>query len=397
MTDTEVPKMALSDYNLNSITTEQYEEILKGAIETHSNVAVFGRRGGGKTVIAKDVVQNNTFFETRSKVREVYCNLSTCERPDMGGYPDMFGLSQEKVNNSEEARRQRFVNYVLPLLFKPMMTEDQRIVAIFDEIDKADPSIHAPLLEIFQFRTINGKALPNLVACIATGNLISEGSQRPSLPLLDRTEKYLLKPDMEGFKKFSGKSGKIHPSVLAFLLDHPNFLFGSEDGCGDNYAEPSPRTWEMSSRVLSLGEKLGWNKDLLNLKVAGFVGKEAGIKYEIYYNHYQELLPLVNNVFAGLDVRSHFDSLDPSKQLYSAMIACARLSNILEDPKYSLEAPPIELRHVGNFMRLLSDENILISVRTQLCLPRLVKWKLPKNPDWAEILRGVTTSSETKF
>ena len=391
-TDTDVPQqMAKSDFNLTSVSTEQYAEILRAAIETDSNVAVFGRRGSGKTIIAKDVVRDGSFFETRSKVREVYVNLSTCERPDMGGYPDMFGLTIDK-HDTKEAKRQRFVQFILPMFFQPLMEGNERVVAIFDEVDKADESIHAPLLEITQFKSINGRPLTNLCASIFTGNLISEGSKRPSLPLLDRTEKYLLRPDVGSWLKWAGTSGKIHPSVTAFLHDKGHYLFGSEDGCGDNYAEPSPRGWELASRVLFAGEKLGWHKDLLNMKVAGFIGKEAGTQYDIYFNHYQELLPLVKQIFDGNDVTVEYEKLGPSMQLYAAMIVCSRLSGILD--KADLVNRPKELGYVGRFMQGVSDENVLISVRTQLVLHRLTKWRLDSDKDWGKLLNDITKSAD---
>ena len=391
-TDTEAPiAMAKSDFNLTSVSTEEYQDLLKGSIETNSNLAIFGRRGSGKTIIAKDVVREGYFFENRTKVREVYVNLSTCERPDMGGYPDMFGLTVDK-HDSREAKRQRFVQFILPMFFQPLMEGDLPVVAIFDEVDKSDESIHAPLLEIAQFKSINGRELPNLATCIFTGNLISEGSKRPSLPLLDRTEKYLLRPDVNSWLKWAGTSGKIHPSITAFLYDKGHYLFGSEDGCGDNYAEPSPRGWELASRVLFAGEKLGWQKNLLNMKVSGFVGKEAGTQYDIYFNHYQELLPLVKQIFEGQDVSVEYEKLSPSMQLYAAMIVCSRLSGILD--KADLANRPKELSYVGKFMQIVSDENVLISVRTQLVLHRLTKWRLDADKDWGKLLNDITKSAD---
>lgn len=383
MPDKEV-KLAVSDFNLQAITTTDYEEILKGTIESGSNIAAFGRRGSGKTEIAKQVIAS-TEVEGR-KVREVYINLSVAERVDMGGYPDLFGATQGRSATDAE-KKEHFVRYLLPMFFEPMIHGTAPVVVCFDEADKADNSILAPLLEILQFKSINHRPLPNLQTCILTGNLISEGSQRPSLPLLDRTEKYLLQADTSSFLSWAAKSNRIHPSIRALLNDKASLLYGSNDGGGDLYAEPSPRSWENASKVLMFGEKNRWSKELMYKKVAGFVGKQAGLDYQIYFEHYQELLPMIGKVFAGESVLQQYNELDPSKRIYAAMIVCSRLAGILDAVPQGEDAPqytPKELGYVGKFMEDVSSEDLLISVRTQFTLKRIVRWELENNKDWSK-------------
>lgn len=349
------------------------------------------------TEIAKQTVASTDLSDNGSglKALEVYINLSVVERPDMGGYPDMFSVMAGA--KSDEEKRARFVSYILPKFYEAMIVGERPVVAIFDEGDKADPSVIAPLLEIFQYRSINGNKLPNLRSSIMTGNLISEGSARPSLPLLDRTEKYLLQADTTSFLKWAAKSNKIHPSVRAFLQDKTAYLYGSNDGGADLYAEASPRGWEYSSNAIFFGEKKGWSKDLINRKVSGYVGRQAGMEYQIYFQHYKELLPLIDSIFNGEDVVAEYKKLDSSKQLYAAMIASSRLAGILDRVPLDEDGIPThkpkELAYVGAFMnRGVSDENVLVSVRTQLMVDRLVTWDLDSNKDWGKILVNVTNT-----
>lgn len=396
MADKDEPQLAISDFNLQVIDTEQYAEVLDGTIQSGTSLAVFGRRGSGKTEIAKQVIASSEIGEKGEgkRAREVYINLSTAERTDMGGYPDMFGLMRSAKTDAEKV--EQFISFVLPMFYEPMINRDQPVVALFDEVDKADSSIHAPMLEILQFKSINHRPLPNLRSSIMTGNLISEGSQRPSLPLLDRIEKYHLQTNIGGFSKWAAKSNKIHPSVFAFLNDKPSFLFGSNDGAGELYAEESPRGWENTSKVLWFGEKAGWSKDLMYLKVAGFVGKRAALEYQIYFEHYRELMPLIDAIFRGEDCVARYKDLDPSMQIYCAMIVCSRVSGILDKVPQGEDAPewkPVELAYIGKFMqKAVADENILIAVRTQLTLDRVVRWELDQNKDWGRILIDVTNS-----
>ena len=362
---TQTQQMKTSDFNLKKLNTKDLSEHVRGSIKMGGNIAVFGRRGTGKTEIAKQEIRN-------ADMHEVYINLSVLERVDMGGYPNIMASAQQK----------KFVDFLLPQFYQPMMEGKKGVVALLDEVDKADQSLWAPLLEFTQFRSINGNPLPQLQAVIMTGNLISEGGARPSLPLLDRSEKYLVEADVTSWLDWAGKSGRIHPSVAAYINDHPTDLFGAVDP-EERYADPSPRGWDRASQILFRGEELGWNSYLLNTKVSGCVGKDAGIKYSNYYEHYMELLPMVEDIYAGRDVANKYAALEPSKKLVACMIACARLASQLDT--VSTEMPP-SVKYMGKFLNKVSYENVLVAVRSQVQIDRLVKFNLDEHPDWAQVL-----------
>ena len=315
-------QMTSSDFNLEKLNTKDLSEHVAASIQIGGNIAIFGRRGTGKTEISKQEIK-------KANAREVYINLSVLERVDLGGYPDIMGRNA----TAAEARR-KFVDFLLPQFYEPMMEGNQPVVALLDEVDKADPSLWAPLLEFTQFRSINHRKLPNLSTIIMTGNLISEGGSRPSLPLLDRAEKYLVEADATSWLEWAGKSGKIHSSITAYIYDHPKDLFGAIDP-EDRYADPSPRGWSRASDILYQGEEKGWNPSMLNKKVCGCVGKDAGIKYSNYYEHYQQLLPLIEDIYQGRDVSTRYNALEPTKKLVACMITCARLANQLRSVQRS--------------------------------------------------------------
>lgn len=378
--------MTTSDFNLQKLTTGDLAEHMSASIAIGSNIAIFGRRGSGKTEIAKQQI-------AKAKCKEVYINLSVLERVDLGGYPDIMGrLNVGAINEQEakaEAKRRKFVEFLLPAFYEPMFEGEQDVVALLDEVDKADSSLWAPLLEFTQFKSINGRKLPNLRSVIMTGNLISEGGARPSPPLLDRTEKYLVEADVEAWLDWSGRVGLIHPAILAYIKDNPQDLFGAIDP-EDRYADPSPRGWHRASQIVREGEKLNWNVDLLNRKVCGCVGKAAGIKYSNYYEHYQVLLPLVDSVFDGKNLEpivKEYNGLNPTKQLVACMITCNRLALQLDGAKKG--SPPDSLVHVGKFLQNVSLENILVAVRSNIQLDRIVKWNLDDHADWQPLLSKV--------
>lgn len=375
--------MSSSDFNLKKIDTQNLSEHVAASIQVGSNIAIFGRRGSGKTEIAKQEIK-------KSGYQEIYLNLSVLERTDLGGYPDIMGRA------SADASMRKFVSFLMPHFYQPLTEGKKGVVALLDELDKADPSLWAPLLEFTQFHSINGMHLPNLKAVIMTGNLISEGGSRPSLPLLDRAEKYLVEPSASNWLNWSGKVGKIHPSITSFISDNPRELFGNVDP-EERYADPSPRGWDRASKLIYMGEEKGWSSTLINDKVTGCIGKEAGLKYACYYEHYQQLLPLIDQIYKSKDVTKEYNLLEPTKKLVACMIACARLTNILDEPndkKGHAEEVESALTNMGKFLSKVPYENTLVAVRSQIQIDRLVKWKLDEHKSWQNTLSKIAKAVE---
>jgi hypothetical protein len=370
-------QMAFSDFNLQKLTTSELSENIRASIKVGSNIAIFGRRGTGKTEISKQEIAN-------ADMQEVYINLSVLERVDMGGYPNLISPAEKRRN---------FVEFLLPKFYQPMIEGNKPVVALLDEVDKADPSLWAPLLEFVQFRSINGKPLPNLAAIIMTGNLLSEGGNRPSLPLLDRAEKFLVEADATSWLNWAGRSGKIHPSITAYIHDKPTDLFGAVDP-EDRYADPSPRGWARASELLFKGEEQNWSTNLLHKKVCGCVGKDAGLKYSLYYDHYQVLLPMIDRLYLGENIINEFKKLEPTKQIIACMIACARLATKLDQAKESKSKEPVELKYVGKFLSSInSPEKVFISIRSQIQLERIIDWNLDDHPFWKDLIVKIQSES----
>ena len=359
-----------SDFNLTKLSTKDLSENIRATIEIGGNITIIGRRGSGKTYIAKDVIK-------QSGHKEVYWNLSTFERTDTAGYPNFFGAQQGE----------KYISFLLPQSFKLLIEGNEPVVLLLDEVDKADTSLWASLLELVQFRTINGRPLPNLRAVIMTGNLQAEGGQRPSLPLLDRAEKYIVEASHHHWLDWAAKSGRIHPSITAYVSDHPEDLFGDVDP-GDVYADPSPRGWDNASKILHFGEEKKWAHKILTNKVAGCIGKKTGIKYAAYFDHYQVLLPIVERIMKGEEING-FGGLEQSKQMVTSMIVCSRLSRVIDEMKPNHKDFPKETHNVAKFLKGVDPEMSLISVRSQIGLERVVNSGLDELPLFDQLLRDI--------
>lgn len=359
-----------SDFNLQKVSTVDLTDNIRATIEQEGNIAIFGRRGSGKTYISKAEI-------ARSNHKEIYLNCSVFERVDLGGYPNFHTAAEGK---------KKYIDFLLPQFYENLIENKEPCVLLLDEVDKADPSVWAPLLEITQFHTMNGRQLPNLKAVIMTGNLQAEGGQRPSLPLLDRAEKYLVESDVSQWLDWAARCGQIHPSITAFINDHQEDLFGDVDP-GEIYADPSPRGWHNASNIVNFGEAHKWNGKVLTTKVAGCVGKKVGLKYDQYFQHYQVLLPLIDKVFAGEPIKD-FKKLEPTKQIVACMIICSRFARLID--KCEENERPKETKVVAKFMKDVDSEMTLISVRSQIGLQRVVSHGLDEDPGWDEILRNIS-------
>lgn len=367
-----------SDFNMLRLDTKQGMEHLINSIQVGSNLLLVARRGTGKSVMAKEAIK-------KMKCEEIYLNLSVMERPDLNGYPKVFGAKDDD-----------FVRFMLPGFYEKLVSGNTPCVLLLDEVDKADPSLWAPLLEITQFKSINNIPLPNLKCCIMTANLIAEGGARPSLPLLDRAEKYIMQADSSQWLDWAGSHG-IHPSITAFISDEPGQLFGEVDP-EDRYADPSPRAWEAASDIAKMGEKYGWSARMINDKIAGRVGKQASLRYEVYFTHYQELIPLLDKVMSGetAKIKDQYMKLGPGKKFVAAMIAASRTAGLLDGVK---DGPDLQkasnkkirqqVEYLGEFLQIVDAEHSLISVRSQITFPRLMNYNLSDVPAWKSIFERV--------
>ena len=374
----EKPQLTVSNFNLKQLNTEELSLHVRSSIQIGSNLAVFGQRGTGKTVIIKNQIK-------KADMIEVYLNLSVMERVDIGGYPNIHSKTS-------------YVDFLLPKYTQLLIEGNKKCALVLDEVDKADPATWAPLLELVQFHSINGINFPNLSSVIMTGNLIAEGGNRPSLPLLDRTEAYMVSSNPELWLRWAGSEGKIHPSITAFINDNGDDLHCPVDA-EERYKDRSPRGWENASKIIFAGEALHWQKEVINAKVAGCVGNQAGDSFMNYYNYYQGILPLVDKLLQGGSINKEFSKLQRTEQIVLCMVTCSRLANIMDKSfeinktkktKKTRELTEA-LDNLKPFLSYVEPEMMFIAFRCQIQAARIQQHDLANETKstkgWADMLR----------
>jgi len=319
--------------NLQEIDQEQALNLSKFFIQSNQNLFLFGRRGVGKTHIIMQAAKE-------SNLKISYINLSVIERPDLAGYPDIHSTSE-------------VVSFKSPIFLPQLIsgvTPDT--VLLFDEVDKAPPEVTAPLLEILQFRKVNGKNL-NVASCILTGNLANEGaySNLISSALLDRGAKYILSFNFEKWVDWA-KANNVHDLILGFLRSNPEFACGKdEDSC---YASPSPRGWTLASEALLKARSLKITDiETVSQIISGFVGNEAGMRFKIWYEHYRKFEPIVHSLIENGKIINliDFNALTPTEKVVFVVSACyaAKEKLLLESAKNSKNKFAC-LEHLCNFL-----------------------------------------------
>lgn len=313
--------------NLQEIDQEQALNLTKFFIQSQQNVFLFGRRGVGKTEIAIQAAK-----ECGLKIN--YVNLSVIERPDLAGYPDMSTPGD-------------VINFKSPhYLPKLGLNAKPDSVILFDEVDKAQSEVTAPLLEILLFKRINGVPI-NAVACILTGNLANENaySNELSSALLDRGAKYILTFNFEKWVDWAKANG-VHDLILGFLRSDPEFACGK---IADSvYASPSPRGWTWASQALIKAKELKMSDiDSVTQIISGYVGSEAGLRFRIWYEYYRKFEVFVHSLIERGEMSLNFDDLMPTEKVVFVVSACyyAKQKVFAEKSKNRF----VYLEHLCNF------------------------------------------------
>jgi len=277
--------MSINSLNLPEIDQEQALSLTRFFVKNGKNIFLFGRRGTGKTEIAIQAIKELNYNVS-------YINLSVIERPDLSGYPDLNSKSN-------------IVEYKSPF-FLPPLDGKPNTVLLFDEVDKAPPEVTAPLLEILQFKKINGKNI-NAVSCILTGNLSSEGaySNEISKPLLDRGGKFLLNFNVNKWLDWA-RLNNVHDLILGFLSSNPEYACGKIDDL--SYASASARAWTLASEAIKDAKKINIvDIETISIIISGFVGYEIGLKFKIWYEYFRSFENPINFLLENGRLNTDFD------------------------------------------------------------------------------------------
>jgi len=359
-----------------------YKNVLRFNIRAGGNILVLGMAGTGKTEMAQSAALDEGF-------EYVYLNLSVLEAPDLVGLPI---ITPEKT-----------VDYATPkFLPKALLdnagvqqTSQKKLVFIVDEIDKTKPELQNPLLELFQFHSINGTKL-NIQAIIATGNLPEEGafSQPISHALTNRCKVYRVTHSFESWREWAQNEG-LNALVVGFLSKNQDYLAkNAPEGDPTAYCRPSPRSWAMAARELDLTSTKD-TVDFQTLLVAGRVGMVAAVKFRVWLDHYRHVEPIID---ALVDKGTHpsINDMTIDRQLVCAIAAVNAVSNECKKPYKTpaektkvTEADHKVAKNVFGWVKKLPSEFQIAAVKSTLNMKLITDLQLTKVPEVMETYLNV--------
>lgn len=289
--------------NLQHINQDEAFNLCSLYTRIGKNVFLFGQKGTGKTHISMQAIVENNY-----KIN--YINLSTLDRCDLLGIPKLNDDSDVVVYKSP---------YYLPAL-KPNQKVDS--VILFDEADKCDNSIWAPLHEILQFRTLNGKKI-NAAACVLTGNLLNEGagSNQVNSTILDRAAKYQLDFSLPIWLSWARENG-VYDLIIAFLEANNDLACGPIE-TSTLIASPSPRGWTQASEAIiqARQHKISDLETITHI-IAGFCGANAGVRFSIWYEYSRKHESLIASLVETGYLPDKYNTFNPTEQLVFCITAC---------------------------------------------------------------------------
>lgn len=179
------------------------------------------------------------------------------------------------------------------------LAQEGKGVLFLDEISTAPPAVQAALLRVVLDRVVGDLTLPPGIAVVAAANPpeLAAGGWDLSAPLANRFCHLSWGLDTPGWidgmiqgwptpeiTRLPGGWEKGIPTsralVASFIRHRPHLLLQvpeSEDQAGK--AWPSPRSWDMASRLLAASDAARAGEDVSAALLAGCVGDGAGLEF----------------------------------------------------------------------------------------------------------------------
>lgn len=267
----------------------QVYDHLKAAVKTNTPVMLWGAPGIGKSSVVHQVANDLS--------RQVVdLRLAQLEPTDLRGVP---------MPNRENMRAEWF----LPAFWPVRATEDgeREVVTVdskgkkkvtkvpykagecptgpgivfLDEIEKAPVSVKNASLQLVLDRRIGSYELPDDWAMICAGNREEDGcfSQPLGTALANRMLHFDVIHDVESWASWA-RDNDVLEDVIGFLHFRSDLLYKQTN----EHAFPSPRSWDMGSRMLKTTSNQKTQRELLSAAVGSHCAQEFIVWQKLYKN-----------------------------------------------------------------------------------------------------------------
>ena len=189
------------------------------------------------------------------------------------------------------------------------LPRDGRGILFLDELNMAPPAIQGMAQQLILDRKVGSYTVPEGWFIWAAGNRKEDRAAVFDMPapLANRFIHLEVEADFASFKQYALDRG-LHEQIIAFLSYRPSLLHRLDP---QHPAWPSPRSWEMASRLHSVG-----------LAIAPVVGPAAAAEFAAFVQIYANLVDL-DAILNGNGLRFAFPE-DASQRYATVVGLCAR-------------------------------------------------------------------------
>jgi len=240
--------------------------------EEFGSLFIWGPPGIGKSRIPEELAKE-------LGVGMIDFRLILCDPTDLRGLPMPF---------KDEEGNQRVV-WVPP----DELPREGKGFLFFDDFPTAPPLVQGAAYQIaIRPHQLGPYRLPEGWVIIAAGNRIEDRSLAHPIPkaLANRFRHIELDVNIDDWVGWAMRNN-IDPNIIGFLKFRPELMFKFDPTSSEN-AFPTPRSWEMANRGLTLP------KAVLAETLEGTIGKGATAEF-IAFLKLQTELPDINTIFQG--------------------------------------------------------------------------------------------------
>lgn len=284
----------------------------ENSIERNPAIMLWGQPGVGKSQAVKEAAQLLA-KKLHRKAKVTVASLLLMNPIDLRGIP------AKAENDAGEI----VARWLTPEIFKMDDSDDVLNVLFLDEISAAPPSVQAAAYQICLDKRVGEHQLPKNCIVIAAGNRITDKAVAYKMPkpLGNRLTHFEMVASVEDWKKWAYKND-IDTRIIGFI-NHDHDYLCRFDPSVEDVAFATPRSWEMVSYYLSIGDV-----DTYFSCIAGTVGVATAQEFKTYTEVYDSL-PSFDNIASGKEKKCPKDIVSQPDVMFalSTLIAsrCSEL------------------------------------------------------------------------
>lgn len=303
-------------------------------IQNHYNVLFVGEHGVGKTTIVKEAFERNN-------LRWRYYSAST-----MDPWVDLVGVPKEKQNEDGSS----YLDLVRPKDF----TEDSVEALFFDEFNRSHKKVRNAVMELLQFKSINGKPFPSLKIIWAAINPEDEDAydvERLDPAQKDRFHVQVTVPYKPSKSYFIEKYGfDIAQAAMSWWYDLPE----------DQKKLVSPRRLDYTLDVLSKGGDIRYvlpvsanvSKLITTLEIGPVADKLKALRKDGDFDVARDFLSNENNYNAAV---KHIVSNPQNLNFFLPCVPNEKLAQLMSQEPTALKSVLNRLNEFDHFQQVAND------------------------------------------